>query len=92
MLSHLSTGGTQEKSRGLSVSLSNTGNFIITVPVTQYHPFVLAPRASDKEQKGKGGGGGSGSGEVKKGKKRKGKIGENILLNLGNFMQPSDIS
>jgi len=52
---------------------------------------VLAPRASDKEQKGKGGGG-SGSGEVKKGKKRKGKIGENILLNLGNFMQPSDIS
>ena len=52
---------------------------------------MLAPRASDKEQKGKGGGG-SGSGEVKKGKKRKGKIGENILLNLGNFMQPSDIS
>ena len=97
MLSHLSTGGTQEKSRGLSVSLSNTGNFIITVPVTQYHPFVLAPvscshRGLVIRNKKARGGGGSGSGEVKKGKKRKGKIGENILLNLGNFMQPSDIS
>lgn len=77
MLSHLSTGGTQEKSRGLSVSLSNTGNFIITVPVTQYHPFVLAPVSCShrglviRNKKARGGGIGKWGGEEGKKKERK---------------------
>jgi len=49
--------------------------------------IVLARRARDREQKNRGD-----RGVGRGGEKKERKIGENVLLNLGKSMQPSDIS